>query len=220
MAQATELATVTAAELVERLSRGEWRTLDVRPITEFMAGHLPGSANIPYVPIRFRPLLRSLLPAGEPIVLIATDRRAAVAAAADLRTAGHQVHGLLEGGSAAWAQAGHPLEHMQEFDPQALHKRLEMGAPKVVDVREPGEWAAGVIAGAVQLSLGELTTRFGELDPAGEYVAVCGHGQRSLQAAWFLQQKGFAQVGNLVGGMSAWEEAGLPVVPPSAGGHR
>lgn len=220
MVQETELAAVAAAELVERLSRDEWRTLDVRPITEFMAGHLPGSANIPYVPIRFRALLRSLLPAGEPIVLIATDRRVAAAAAADLRTAGHRVHGLLEGGPAAWARQGHPLEHMQEFDPQALHERLEMGGPKVVDVREPHEWTGGVIAGALQMSMGELPARFVELDPAVEYVAVCAHGQRSMQAAWFLQQKGFAQVGNLVGGMSAWEEAGLPVVPWTADAQR
>jgi rhodanese-related sulfurtransferase len=40
---------------------------------------------------------------------------------------------------------------------------------------------------------------------------VCEGGTRSLRAAKFLRQTGFVRINNLVGGTSAWRQAGLPV---------
>ena len=80
----------------------------------------------------------------------------------------------------------------------------------VLDVREPYEWAAGHIAGAVHIPLGELPARVGELDPSARTLVVCHVGARSARATAWLHAQGHDVV-NLEGGMDAWEQAGRPV---------
>jgi rhodanese-related sulfurtransferase len=90
-----------------------------------------------------------------------------------------------------------------------VQRRLAAGEIAILDVREPDEWDEGHIPGAHWIPLGSLEDRFGELDRGKEWVCVCHLGQRSAQAADFLSDEGL-QVGNLLGGMAAWERAGLP----------
>ncbi len=82
---------------------------------------------------------------------------------------------------------------------------------QVVDVREPDEWAAGHMPGAVLIPLGELGARTRELDPARPVVVVCRSGNRSATGTSILLQSGFRDVKNLAGGMIAWAEAGKPI---------
>ncbi|HWV27583.1 MAG TPA: rhodanese-like domain-containing protein [Aeromicrobium sp.] len=81
----------------------------------------------------------------------------------------------------------------------------------VVDVREPFEWEAGHIDGAVHVPLGDLSRRVGELDPQARTLVVCHLGGRSARATAWLSAQGH-DVTNLTGGMDAWEAAGRPVV--------
>jgi rhodanese-related sulfurtransferase len=81
----------------------------------------------------------------------------------------------------------------------------------VLDVREDHEWAAGHIAGAIHIPLGELGTRVGELDPAARTLVVCHLGGRSARATQWLHAQGH-DVTNVAGGMEAWEQAGRPVI--------
>jgi glyoxylase-like metal-dependent hydrolase (beta-lactamase superfamily II)/rhodanese-related sulfurtransferase len=80
----------------------------------------------------------------------------------------------------------------------------------VIDVREPAEYAAGHVPGAVSVPQAELALRLDELPRDRNLVVVCEGGTRSLRAAKFLHQVGFARVTNLAGGTSAWRGAGLP----------
>ena len=80
----------------------------------------------------------------------------------------------------------------------------------VLDVREPEEWAAGHIAGAVHVPLQTLPERIDELDPQAPTLVVCHLGGRSAQATAWLSSQGHDVV-NLAGGMDAWEAAGRPV---------
>ncbi|WP_373047718.1 FAD-dependent oxidoreductase [Vulgatibacter sp.] len=77
-------------------------------------------------------------------------------------------------------------------------------ALQVVDVRNPGERAGGMLAGAIGIPLTELRERIGELEPAKETLVYCAGGQRSAFAARVLRQRGFAQVHTLVGGWAAY----------------
>lgn len=70
----------------------------------------------------------------------------------------------------------------------------------LVDVREPGEYELGHIEGAVNIPLGELRNRIGELDPERKTVLYCSVGLRSYLAVRILMQKGFEQVFSLNGG--------------------
>ncbi len=75
---------------------------------------------------------------------------------------------------------------------------------QLIDVREPGEVALGTIPGAVNIPVGELPNRLGELDPGRPVVLLCRSGARSGQAADYLSANGFADVTNLTGGMLAF----------------
>lgn len=78
---------------------------------------------------------------------------------------------------------------------------------QVVDVRNPGEAAAGMIPGAVNIPVGQLPDRTDELDPRKPTVVYCAGGYRSSVAASLLRQRGFADVSDVLGGYGAWEEA-------------
>ena len=81
---------------------------------------------------------------------------------------------------------------------------------EVLDVREPGEWAAGHIEGAVHIPLMDLPQRLDEV-PSGQVLVVCKVGGRSARATAYLAQAG-REVVNLDGGMLEWEAAGRPMV--------
>lgn len=80
----------------------------------------------------------------------------------------------------------------------------------VLDVREPGEWTHGHIAGAVHIPLSLLPVRHSEL-PDAQTLVVCRVGARSAQAVMWLAQQGRDAV-NLQGGMLEWEAAARPMV--------
>jgi rhodanese-related sulfurtransferase len=79
-----------------------------------------------------------------------------------------------------------------------------------VDVREPHEYAAGHVPGARSIPQADLALRLDELPRERELLVVCESGRRSLAAAKFLKQVGYERVSNLVGGTSAWRNAGRP----------
>jgi rhodanese-related sulfurtransferase len=83
----------------------------------------------------------------------------------------------------------------------------------VLDVREPAEWAAGHIEGALHIPLGTLPARVDEVAAldAEQTLVVCKVGGRSAQAVAYLAQQGY-EVINLAGGMLDWEAAGRPMV--------
>lgn len=81
---------------------------------------------------------------------------------------------------------------------------------QVVDVRGPDEWSAGHIAGARHIPLGQLGSRYGELDPQRPIAVVCRSGNRSSVAVAALVAAGLPAE-NVDGGMSAWAGGGLPV---------
>ena len=81
-----------------------------------------------------------------------------------------------------------------------------------VDVREPEEWQAGHVDGALWIPLGDLETRAGELPRDRRLVIVCRSGARSGYAADALVAAGY-DASNLAGGLHAWAAAALPLVP-------
>lgn len=85
------------------------------------------------------------------------------------------------------------------------------GAIVIVDVREAWEYAEGHIDGATLVPLGTLEDRLDEIPTDTPVVLVCRSGNRSAQAYTYLMRQGFNNVHNMVGGMLAWEAAGLDV---------
>ncbi|MUG46504.1 rhodanese-like domain-containing protein [Paenibacillus woosongensis] len=94
----------------------------------------------------------------------------------------------------------------KEISPQELSARLKKGeSVKMLDVREPEEWAAGHIKGAKHIPLGQVLERLRELDADEELIVICRSGNRSGLACELLEEKAFNVV-NMTGGLMAWED--------------
>ena len=74
---------------------------------------------------------------------------------------------------------------------------------QILDVREPAENEMGTIPGAINIRLGDLRSRLGELDKARTYVTCCAVGLRGYLAERILKQNGFKAY-NLSGGWATW----------------
>ena len=73
----------------------------------------------------------------------------------------------------------------------------------VLDVREPREFDAGTVPGAVNIPLGQLRARLDELPREREIWVSCGVGQRAYYACRILAQNGF-KASNLSGGYNTY----------------
>ena len=82
----------------------------------------------------------------------------------------------------------------------------------VVDVREPGEYAASHIVGSRSIPLGRLEVA-PELpkNKALPVILVCASGKRATKAAKALQALGYTRATVLDGGLASWKTANLPV---------
>ena len=128
-------------------------------------------------------------------------------------------HTLLVGGFVALLVAVFINEFKQAS--QNFSKLTPAGAIQLInnedvimlDVREPAETVVGKIAKAIQIPVGSVGKRVGELDKHKDkhVIVYCKTGTRSGLACRELNKAGFEKVYNLSGGISAWQEAHLPV---------
>lgn len=87
-----------------------------------------------------------------------------------------------------------------------------------IDVRDPEEYAAGHVAGAVNVPIATIPGRVADL-PAGQIVTLCSMGGRAGKAAAQLDALGRTAM-SVEGGTKAWAAAGLPVVTGAEPGDR
>ena len=91
-----------------------------------------------------------------------------------------------------------------EVQPTELIPRHATGtAPRLLDCREPFEWAQLRIPGSLHIPMNQIPGRLDELDQGQEWIVVCAHGNRSYAVAGYLIQNGF-QASSLAGGVTDW----------------
>jgi len=73
---------------------------------------------------------------------------------------------------------------------------LKASGAQIVDVRTPGEFGLGHLAGSVNIPLDQFQARLGEIDPAKAVLLCCASGVRSGMAMTILQRAGYQQVHN------------------------
>lgn len=97
----------------------------------------------------------------------------------------------------------------RRLSPHELSQKHSQGRVTVIDVREPVEFVSGHIPGSRNIPLARLTSS--ELPP-GPLALVCQSGNRSEQGLSVLLDRGHADpLAELQGGVSAWQQAGLPL---------
>jgi adenylyltransferase/sulfurtransferase len=102
------------------------------------------------------------------------------------------------------AEAG--ADMISEWTPKELSQALAGADAKelvLIDVREPQEWDAGHLPGALHIPLGALAARAAEVPADKTPVFICAAGGRSMAACRHFASQG-RQVVNLAGGMNGW----------------
>ena len=90
---------------------------------------------------------------------------------------------------------------------------INQGPALILDVREEKEFAAGHLPRARHIPVRELSARVGEIGKFKDkpVIVMCRTGTRAGAACRFLQKAGFSNVYLLKGGITAWQQASLPV---------
>ena len=207
---------------------------DARDATSFTAGHLRGAVSVP-ADGRMSETAGMVFRPDQPIVVMAADGQEQEVALRLARIGFDQVVGYVpdveayllarpeqvarasrltvaqtdaalapEAASEATAEATATATD----EPDAAAETAAAGV-QLVDIRNPGETAGGVIPGARTIPLPELPRRLGELDSTAPVIVYCAGGWRSSVAASLLRANGFADVSDILGGYNAWSQAHL-----------
>jgi rhodanese-related sulfurtransferase len=125
--------------------------------------------------------------------------------AADLRTTAARARA--RGGNTQTEIRMSQATTIHDMTPAEVDAALKAGGVTLVDVREPAEYAAERVAGAVLLPLSRFTP---EAVPAGKVIFQCGSGKRSVAAIERCRAAGLPHAAHLAGGLMAWKRAGMP----------
>src|SRR5271157_4973009 len=101
---------------------------------------------------------------------------------------------------------------IETLDPAEVARLLHAGKLLLIDVREPAEYEAERIAGALLYPLSTFDAALLPDDSPRRVVFHCGSGKRSLTAAERRLAAGQPLAAHLGGGIAAWKAAGLPVI--------
>jgi rhodanese-related sulfurtransferase len=151
----------------------------------------------------------------QPIVIIADPGHEHEAAMRLGRIGFDQVVGYLQGGLHSVQSRPDLTISTERLSAQVAAERLAAAAPGhepvIVDVRTAGERQQKRIPGSVGIPLNHLVERLQELPADRQILVHCAGGYRSSIAASLLQRHGFKRVGEIAGGIAAWDAAKLPL---------
>ena len=100
-----------------------------------------------------------------------------------------------------------------EISPADAAALLREKKARLIDVREPWEFATARLEDSVAMPMGEVPARaHQELDPDEHLIVLCHHGMRSMNVTVWLRNQGFEQVQSLRGGIDAWSVEVDPAV--------
>lgn len=102
-------------------------------------------------------------------------------------------------------------EPFKRIDVGTARQMMASGAVRIIDVREPNEYAAGHVPNAELIPLGQILAKPQEhIRTQEKTIFVCGVGQRSAVAAEMAAAVGAIDIYNMEGGTKAWIESGFP----------
>lgn len=186
-------------EEVRQLVADGAELVDVRPVTDFAAGHIEGALSIELRPA-FASWLGWLARHDRPLVFVLNADQDRADLVRQCRKVGYeQLAGELAGGMDAWRAAGFE-------EATARVEEIARGAEgTVLDVRQASEFAAGHLPGAFHVELGTLAEADGL--PTGPLTVMCGHGERAMTAASVLERAGRRVLTVMLGGPRDWSSA-------------
>ena len=197
---------LSAAEAASLVKEGAL-LVDTRQAQAFGEGHPQGAINLGFGP-KLGYWAGWVLPEGARVVLLVEHASHSNEVTRQLLRVGYEnLAGYIDGGFAAWRNAGGPVRQVPQISAPELLERA--GAPaglQVVDVRTASEWQTGHLPGAIHVPVGAIADRADEIArTAGRktVATVCERGYRASLAASLLARAGVPDVVNVTGGMAA-----------------
>lgn len=200
-----------SVEDVLRLQNSGAQVVDVRDAIDYEGAHLRNVTNIA-LDGKYATWCGTVLSHDQPVVVIAESGGEEEAVMRLGRIGFDNVAGYLDGGMTA---VGNQLDLLARTNritaPALAEQRDGNNPPAVIDIRSEKEWRGGHIEGSVNIPLNHLRERTAELPAQKPFAVHCEGGYRSAIAVSLLEQAGFDNTMDLVGGFKAWQASGLPV---------
>ncbi len=199
---------------VVRAQRQGAVVLDTRDPNVFAAGHLIGSINVGLAG-RYAEFAGGVIQPGVAIVLVADEGEEMESTIRLARIGFDNVIGYLDNPLGVFNANPNDVARSSRVDVAGMQEAMGgLDGVQIVDVRQPGETAGGVIPGAHLIPLTSLNKQVAGLDASKPTIVYCAGGYRSSIAASRLAAAGFSDVSDLLGGFGAWQGAGAPVADP------
>ena len=194
--------------------------LDVRDAIDFAKGFIPNAINIG-LNGQFAPWVGALIPdLTQPIALITPVGQESETVLRLARVGYDHCIGFLEGGFTAWQQSGKEVDTIESISAEEFANRWRQNPElAVVDVRKPSEFAGEHVKGAENLALDNLNDHMAEISRTKPVYVHCAGGYRSMVANSILKSRGFDDVVNVEGGMTAIKKTGVPIVVDTPVSH-
>jgi len=206
----TDLKPLSVSE-VNKLRTSGCQILDIRSPTSFGAGHIPGSISCwrEGLPAFMGWVLNYELP----IVVVDDFNLSLDTVHRHLIRLGYDnVAGYLAGGFPLWTKAAQEISTLPTCSVQQLKERLQTESLFLLDVRDSKNWnTVGHIQNAHHRYVGELSFHLDEIPRDKPLVIYCDAGYKGSLAASILALHNYRNMTNVLGGMTAWKQAGFNI---------
>ncbi len=155
-----------------------------------------------------------ILPYDKPILLVLEDQDHLEKAIRYLIRLGFdKIAGFLKGGIEGWYDAGFQTESLPLLSVHQLKEMLDRKENlTVLDARRQDEWNSGHIEGAMHVFVGHVENKLEEIPRDRPVAVLCSVGHRAGIAASILLRTGYPMVYNVLGSVTAWRNAGFPLI--------
>ena len=209
----SELASPRAmsiADFVDHMEEPNMLVVDTRLPSAFASSHTPGSLSIWLGGTSVYP--GWLMPITQYIIFVLERPEDIEKVTARFNRLGFDnLCGYMCPGITEWQESGKPVNIIRTLSAQHLKTKLDRGELTLLDVRTPSEWRSGYVEGAKKIFFVDLAEQASSLPRDKPIAVTCSVGNRSSIGASILEQNGFEQVYNVLGGMTAWTNMSYPL---------
>ncbi len=188
----------------EEIAAFDGVVVDIRQNVDFGLGHIPNSINIG-LGGQFASWAGTLITIGTPVAIVADNEEQVEEAFMRLARVGIE---SVKGFTLIGDYKGE-LNRVEQVSVEQAKEATAADDVQFIDVRRVQEHAAGHAPGTINLPLDRLSRDLDNLDPAKPTYVICQSGYRSSLGTSVLENAGFTEIYNVLGGTKAWIDGGF-----------
>ncbi|MCC6370463.1 MAG: MBL fold metallo-hydrolase [Bacteroidia bacterium] len=182
--------------------------IDTRDANEFAAGFIPNTINIG-IEGNFATWVGTLIPdVKQEILLVADEGREDEVITRLARVGYDNALGFLKGGFKTWLKSGREVDTIKVVGSNELFERIETKNLRVLDVRKASEYNSEHLKNAENTPLDFINDSMSRINSGKDYYVHCAGGYRSVTFISILQARGYRNLINIKGGITALKEHG------------